>query len=279
MWDYTKKVQQHFLHPSNVGEIENPDGFGEVGNFRCGDVMRLTFKLDDNGRIADIKFKTYGCASAIASASILTEMCEGKTIDEVAEITNKDIADALGGLPPEKMHCSVLGQEALKKAIEFYKSRGKSEEKSLKEGDTVCECFDVTDLEIENAIRENDLKTVKDVTDYTKAGGGCGKCIPKIEEILEKVHGKTEKETPVSAEMSNIEKIDRIRNVLDTDIRPPLQKDGGDCELVDIDGNTVFIRFKGMCAGCEFASITQFDFIEKMLKEKVSKDIVVRQAR
>ena len=99
MWNYTDKVMDHFLHPRNVGEIENPDGVGEVGNAACGDALKLTFKLDKEGRIEDVKFKTFGCASAIASSSALTEIIKGKTLDEAARVTNQDIAEVLGGLP------------------------------------------------------------------------------------------------------------------------------------------------------------------------------------
>lgn len=108
MWNYTDKVMDHFLHPRNVGEVENPDGVGEVGNAACGDALKLTFKLDKEGRIADVKFKTFGCASAIASSSALTELVKGKTLEEAEKITNQQIADMLGGLPEAKMHCSVM---------------------------------------------------------------------------------------------------------------------------------------------------------------------------
>jgi NifU-like protein len=169
MWDYTDKVKEHFLKPRNVGEVENPDGVAEVGSMACGDALRLTFKLDENKRIKEAKFKTFGCASAIAAASAMTEMIKGLTVEEAEKITNQDIAAFLGGLPQEKMHCSVLGQQALEKAIAYY--RGAPMEK--KEGQIVCECFGVTDLEIEKAVRENNLTTVEEVTNYTKAGGGC----------------------------------------------------------------------------------------------------------
>ena len=187
MWDYTDTVKDHYMNPRNTGEIEKPDGFGEVGNLSCGDAMRLTFKLDGDGKVADIKFKTFGCGSAIASASMLTEMCMGKTLEEVRKITNKDIAEALGGLPREKMHCSVMGQEALEAAIKYYETGGQKAVPEVKEGKIVCVCFNITDLEIERAVRENGLTTLEDVTNFTKAGGACGKCHDKIRAMLEKL--------------------------------------------------------------------------------------------
>jgi NifU-like protein len=282
MWDYSEKVREHYLHPRNVGEVKDPDGIGEVGNIKCGDALRLTFKLDDRGKIADIKFKTFGCGSAIASSSMLTELCKGKTLEEAEKITNKEIAKALGGLPQEKMHCSVMGQEALEQAIKYYKSGGKAKGEAEKSGAVVCVCFNVTDEEIERAIRQNNLTTVDDVTHYTKAGGGCGGCAPKIEEILAKVNGtevpKKEKPSVQAPRMTTLEKIDKIRSVLNSEIRPLLQKDGGDCELVDVEGNIVYIKFSGHCAGCAFSEITQFGFIEKILKEKVLPSLIVKRA-
>ena len=172
MWDYTDKLKDHFFNPRNVGEVEKPDGIGEVGSLACGDALKLTFKLDENGRIADAKFKTFGCASAIATSSVLTELIKGLTLDEAIKLTNKDIADYLGGLPEQKMHCSVMGREALEAAIENFQGGG--QKKHEIEGNVICTCFGVTDKEIERVILENNLTTVEEVTNYCKAGGGCG---------------------------------------------------------------------------------------------------------
>ncbi|MEJ2095823.1 MAG: Fe-S cluster assembly protein NifU, partial [Deltaproteobacteria bacterium] len=185
MWDYTEKVKDHFINPRNVGVVENPDGIGEVGSLACGDALKLTFKLDQDKKISEAKFQTFGCASAIASSSALTEMIKGLSLEEAAEVTNEDIAQYLGGLPKEKMHCSVMGRDALEKAIAYYRGQAVKE----KEGEIVCECFGVTDLEIERAVKENNLKTVEDVTDYVKAGGGCGNCHDRIAEIISAVRG------------------------------------------------------------------------------------------
>lgn len=116
---YSKKVMEHFQHPRNVGEINNPDGVGHVGNPICGDIMELYIKVKDN-KIVDAKFKTFGCGAAIATSSMITEMVKGKTIEEALRISNRTVAEALDGLPPIKMHCSVLAKEALKTAIDDY---------------------------------------------------------------------------------------------------------------------------------------------------------------
>ncbi|GFP24412.1 nitrogen fixation protein NifU and related proteins, partial [Candidatus Hakubella thermalkaliphila] len=182
MWEYTDKVKEHFLHPKNIGEIENPDAAGEVGSIIGGDALKLYLKVDkETGKIIDAKFQTFGCASAIASSSALTELIKGKTLDEALRISNQDIAEFLGGLPKGKMHCSVMGREALEVAIANYRGQPVS---AKEEGRLACKCFDVTEEKIRRVAIENHLTTVDEITDYTKAGGGCGECKVEIEGIL-----------------------------------------------------------------------------------------------
>ena len=136
---YTETVMDHFMNPRNVGSIENADGIGEVGNAKCGDIMKIYLKIEDN-IIKDIKFETFGCGSAIASSSMATEMIKGKTIEEALAVTNKQVVDALGGLPVHKLHCSVLAEEAVKSAIKnYYDKNGIEYDKSLFPDDIGCE--------------------------------------------------------------------------------------------------------------------------------------------
>jgi NifU-like protein len=275
MWEYTDKVREHFINPRNVGVIDNPDGIGEVGSLACGDALKLTFKLGLNEIIEDAKFQTFGCASAIASSSALTEMLKGLSLDEAAKITNDDIADFLGGLPKEKMHCSVMGRDALEKAIAHY--RGDTDKGP--EGEIVCECFGVTDIEIQRAVRENHLKSVEDVTDYVKAGGGCGNCHDRIEEIIAQVTGTPLAEKPKPATLTNIQKIRLVEETLDREVKPALQQDGGDIELVDFSDNTVFVRLKGACSSCAASQVTLKDYVESKIRELVAPELVVEEVK
>ncbi len=280
MWEYTEKVKEHFFNPRNVGDIEKPDGVGEVGSLACGDALKLAFKLDDSGRIEDAKFKTFGCASAIATSSVLTEIIKGMTIEEAAKVTNKDIAEYLGGLPEQKMHCSVLGREALEAAIENYRTGGRKKHKL--EGKVVCNCFGVTDREIERVIQENELTTIEEVTNYCKAGGGCGGCKGEIEKIIEKLQGDKAKEVFATihrkgGRLTNIQKIHLVQRTINEQIRPALRAHGGDIELIDVEGNKVIVAFRGMCAQCVLTEFTMKDVVEARLREFVSQEITVEE--
>lgn len=278
MWEYTDKVKDHFLNPKNVGSIEDADGVGEVGSLACGDALKLYLKVDEDERIVDAKFQTFGCASAIASSSALTEMVKGKTLDEALKLTNKDIASFLGGLPKEKIHCSVMGQEALEAAINNY--RGIDVPCPEPEGELVCECFGVTDAQIRDAIRENDLKTAEDVTYYTKAGGGCGKCIPDIERILAEVHGEeAARAESARPKLTNLQRMRLVQEVIENEIRPQLQADDGDIELQDVDGTTVLVSLRGRCTNCPSSQVTLKQGVEATLREKVDPAIVVQEVR
>jgi len=280
MWDYTEKVMDHFRNPRNVGVIPDADGVGMVGSMACGDALKLTFKLGPDRRIADARFQTFGCASAIASSSALTEMIKGKTLAEAEKITNQDIADFLGGLPEQKMHCSVLGREALEAAIANFRT-GNTVQKAI-DGKIVCACFGVTDKEIERVIRDNHLTTVEQITHYCKAGGGCGQCKPDLGRMLEKIL-QEQPAPPTTTEparrLTIVERLRLIEETLNREIRPALQKDGGDVELVDIQGTRVVVSLRGRCAQCQVSRFTLKDVVEAKLREFVAPDIEVVEER
>ncbi len=277
MWEYTDKVQEHFMNPRNVGDVKQASGIGEVGSLACGDALKLSIKVENN-IITDARFKTFGCASAIASSSALTEMVKGMTIDDAENITNEDIANFLGGLPKEKMHCSVMGREALEAAIANY--RGVI--LPMAEGEVICECFGVTDLEIIRAIRESELRSVEEITNFTKAGGGCGKCEDRLRDILQQtVEGLTVEPKVVHKEkrMTTLQKIKKIEEVLEREIKPTLKKDGGDIELVDVDGDFITVSLRGACAGCQSSRTTLKVYVEKKLRELVSDSLIVEEGK
>lgn len=278
MWDYSEKVLDHYRNPRNVGKIDDADLVGEAGSLACGDSLKLFIKLDGNV-VKDAKFLTFGCGSAVASSSILTEMIIGKSLDEVKKITNKDIADQLGGLPQQKMHCSVMGREALEDALKKYYGEDSEEwkeidlsDKTESEEKIICTCFNVTEKQILEAIKVNKLKSVEEVTDYTKAGGACGQCKSVIKDIIDD-YWKNNQPAP----LTQTQKILKINNVIEQQISPQLQKDGGDIELVDIKDNTVYVKLVGVCSSCKNAAMTLKSFVESILKEKVDENIVVEQ--
>ncbi|MBN0987588.1 Fe-S cluster assembly protein NifU [Amphritea pacifica] len=282
MWDYSEKVKEHFYNPKNAGAAENANATGEVGSLSCGDALRLTLKVDpDTEIILDAGFQTFGCGSAIASSSALTEIIKGMTLDQALQVSNQDIADFLDGLPPEKMHCSVMGREALQAAVADY--RGEVWSDDHEEGALVCKCFAIDEVMIEDTIRANSLTTVEEVTNYTKAGGGCSACHEGIENILSRVMAESGKEfvaggvgsavpakapeAPVeAAPKTDIKRISTIMRVLEA-VRPRLQADGGDCELMDIDGNTIYVNLTGACMGCQMASMTLGGIQQQLIEE------------
>lgn len=291
MWDYTEKVLDLFYNPLNQGAIEDPNEpgiavvFGEVGSIACGDALRLHLKIEEASEtILDSRFQTFGCTSAIASSSALTEMVKGLTLDAALDITNKDIASFLGGLPEAKMHCSVMGQEALEAAI--FKYRGiEVEHHDDDDGNLVCQCFGVSENRIRRVVIENNLTTVEQVTHYVKAGGGCSSCLAEIEDIIDAVRSDTQATTArVAAEISRlqaaaggltaVQKINRIQTVLN-DVRPLLIADGGDVELFDVEGDRVKVILKGACGSCPSSAATLKEAIEVRLREQILPTLTV----
>lgn len=283
MWDYSEKVMDHYRNPRNVGSIDNADAIGVAGSLTCGDQLKIYLKIENN-IVTDAKFQTFGCGSAVASSSILTEMIIGKSIDEVRKITNKDIADELGGLPPEKMHCSVMGYEALEDALKNYKADGYVDldeildehyGKADKKEKIVCTCFGVSENTIWDAIKQNGLKTVEEVTNYTKAGGACGKCKSAIQDIIDTYYNKQKSEIE---SLTPTQWILKVNNVIETQISPELQKDGGDIELVDIKNKTIYVKLKGRCSGCKNSTMTLKNFAQKVLQDSLGTDVTVIEA-
>lgn len=272
MWDYSDTVKEHFYNPRNAGPLPEANAIGEVGSISCGDALRLMLKVEPGTeKIVDASFQTFGCGSAIASSSALTEMIKGKTLDEALAVSNQDIADFLGGLPPEKMHCSVMGREALQSAVANY--RGEEWKDDHEEGELICKCFAIDSVMIEETIRANNLCSVEQVTNYTKAGGGCSSCHEGIEEILARVLAERgeafspapppEKKQP--GKLSTLERIRRIEQVIER-ARPNLQRDHGDIELVDVDGKTIYVAMKGACAGCQMEALTLGGIQQQMME-------------
>jgi NifU-like protein len=271
MWDYSETVQEHFFNPRNAGAVEGANAIGEVGSLSCGDALRLTLRVDPiTETIHEAGFQTFGCGSAIASSSALTEIIKGMTLEQALQVSNQDIADYLDGLPPEKMHCSVMGREALQAAVANY--RGEVWKDDHEEGALVCKCFAVDAPMIENTIRANGLTCVEEVTNYTKAGGGCSACHEGVEEILIRVlaeQGKTfaPVQTPaVKPKLTNLQRIRRIEGAIAA-IRPTLQRDHGDLELIDIEGKNVYVRLTGACSGCQMSSHTLEGVQQRIVEE------------
>jgi len=308
-WEYSEKTKQLFMDAvhgkpgTHLGEIDNPDGFGEHGSIACGDAMRFTFRVlrhptdPKEDVITEARYLTFGCTSAIASSEALCEMIEkGRYTPPTAlKIRNRDIVEFLGGLPEQKIHCSVMGAEALEAAVfNWAQKRGvdlaslgvdlHGDEKA--EGRVVCKCFSVTEPYLRRKIKELGLHTITEITNAIKAGGACGSChhVPGgIQDVLDETWGRAEthlvrepKLDGPSAELSVESKtftpyqfMKQVEKVVNEYVRPMLQRDGGDLEIVDIKNNLVYCSLKGACAGCKGASQTLSLMVEKTLKELV----------
>ena len=306
LWEsYSRKVNDHMLNPRHLGEItkEQAEAMGarlvvaDWGAEVCGAAIRAFWAVDPKtDRILDARFKTFGCGTAIASSDMMCEMIIGKSVDEAMKITNIDVERALrddvetSAIPPQKLHCSVMAYDVIRKAAAEYKGVDMD---SLEEEEIVCQCARVSLRTIRDVIRINDLKTVEEITHYTKAGAFCKSCIRPgghesrkhyLVDILSEVRAEMEKEQAAHAakpfaELSLIQKHRAVEEVLDAKVRPNLLKDGGNLEVVDMksaDGVTeVFIRYMGACKGCPSAEVGTLGFIEDFLKSELDPAIRV----
>lgn len=290
MWDYSDKVKDHFFNPRNAKVLDDANAVGDVGSIVCGDALRLMLKVNPQTEvIEDAGFQTFGCGSAIASSSALTEMIIGKTLTEATKITNQDIANYLDGLPPEKMHCSVMGREALDAAVANF--RGEDLAETHIDSPLVCKCFGIDEAKIVKNIKENNLTTLQDVINYTKAGGACGSCHEKIEKILERVKGgefdnceerefrmkdfPSKEKTPATTVRLNKEHPlwQPIYNLL-SEIRPNLQADGGDIELLHVEDDHIDVHLSGHCDGCMMREMT-ISFLANLIKERLGVSVAI----
>jgi NifU-like protein len=313
-WEYSEKTKRLFLDAvhgkpgTHLGEIEDPDGMGEHGSIACGDALRFTFKVDRHptdplqDRIVQARYLTFGCTSAIASSEALCEIIErgNYTPIEALKITNQDIVRFLEGLPEQKIHCSVMGAEALEAAVFYWARKRGVDLKHLgldhrfevqDQGRIVCECFAVTEPYLRRKIKELNLRTIAEITNAVKAGGGCMSCHNApggLQDLLDEAWGAAEDRRPAGstgpqtggeppADESPFQFARRVENAVSRYIRPLLSKDGGDVEIVDIKDRLVYCALKGACAGCAGAQQTLKAMVERILKENVDGRIKVIQ--
>ena len=304
LWDnYSDKVSERMNNPKHMGELTDVDAkelggkliVADFGAESCGDAVRLFWIVNEETTIIlASKFKSFGCGTAIASSETMAELCLGKTVDEALEITNIDVEFAMRdtpdvpAVPPQKMHCSVMAYDVIKQAAANFKGVDFS---TLEDQEIVCECARVSMSTIKDAIRINNLQTVEEITQYTKAGAFCKSCVKpggheKKEYYLVDILRDTlaeiakEKTTPDTfSTMSNFKKTVAIEKIFDADIRPLLIKDGGNVEIDDIYFDTeyilVSIKYQGACAGCASSGTGTLQFIQTTLQE-LDEDITVR---
>ncbi len=313
LWDaYSQKVSERMDNPTHLGVLTQKDAesknakliVADYGAESCGDAVRLYWLVDSNDVIIDAKFKSFGCGTAIASSDMMVELCLGKKVQDAVKITNLDVERALRddpdtpAVPGQKMHCSVMAYDVIKKAAGIY--LGKSEE-DFEDEIIVCECARVSLSTIKEVIRLNDLKTIEEITNYTKAGAFCKSCIKPgghekreyyLVDILADVRAEMEREALkeniaknasgklVFKDMTMVQKVKAIDKTIDESIRPMLMMDGGNMEILDIkdtsDGHIdVYIRYMGACNGCASASTGTLFAIENVLQERLDSSIRV----
>jgi NifU-like protein len=310
LWDaYSDEVNRRMSSPSHMGEISEQEAksnnaklvVAEFGAESCGDAVKLYWMVEEGSdKILKAKFKSFGCGTAIASSDVMAELCIGKTVDEAIKITNIDVEKALRddpdtpAVPPQKMHCSVMAYDVIKKAAADYKGINIEE---IEDEFIVCECARVSYNTIKEVVKLNNLTTIEEITDYTKAGAFCKSCIKPgghenrdiyLVDILEEVKAQRDKDSvqdvldeDISFEdMTVVGKLKVVEKILDNDIRPMLVMDGGNLEIIDLkvteDGyNDLYFRYLGACSGCASGSTGTLYAIENVLREKVSNSIRV----
>ncbi|MCE7260194.1 iron-sulfur cluster assembly scaffold protein [Campylobacter coli] len=310
IWDeYSQKVQDRMNNPQHMGEFSEEDAkarnakliVADFGAESCGDAVRLFWLVDEKtDKIINAKFKSFGCGTAIASSDTMVDLCIGKTVDEAVKITNLDVEFAMRdnpetpAVPPQKMHCSVMAYDVIKQAAAHYK--GISPE-DFEDQIIVCECARVSLGTIKEVIKLNDLHTVEEITQYTKAGAFCKSCIKPgghekreyyLVDILAETRAEMDREKLKNAvksdvafdEMTVVGQLKAVESVLDAEIRPMLHNDGGDLEVIDIQkaegaAIDVYIRYLGACSGCSSGSGATLYAIETILQEELSPNIRV----
>jgi NifU-like protein len=308
LWEqYSTKVNDRMTNPRYLGEITEEDAerlgaklvVADWGAEVCGDAIRLYWVVDPKtDKILDARYKTFGCGTAIASSDVMAEMCIGKTVDEALRITNLDVERALrddenkAAIPPQKMHCSVMAYDVIKKAASTYKGVDMS---SIEEEDIVCSCARVSLRTIKDVIRLNDLKTVEEIANYTKAGAFCKSCVRPgghekrryyLVDILKEVRQEMDNEKLTSfaeerefRKMTLIQKHKSVEQVLNEKVRPVLLKEGGNLEVIDMKENDgtvdVYINYLGACKGCPSSKTGTHAYVEGTLRQELDDSVRV----
>ncbi len=319
-WEYSEKTKQLFMDAvhgkpgTHLGEIENPDGIGEHGSIACGDALRFTFRVRRHPTdptqdvITDARYLTFGCTSAIAASEALCTLIEQGQYTPIAalKITNQDIVEFLEGLPAQKIHCSVMGAEALEAAVfDWARKRGVDlrelgidiHPEEQQQGRLVCKCFGLTEPYLRRKIKELNLRTISDITNAVKAGGACMSCHHApggLQDLLDDIWGvqAVDGRLPVlpaaalpslaapavpggNSQLSPYQFAKKVEKTVEQYVRPALQKDGGDVEIVDIKDHLIYCRMQGACQGCAAAGQTLKLMVERVLKEMVDEHIRV----